>query len=258
MNTTLTVRTSIGEIPVNLTERGAGRPVLLLHGGAGPDSVTGFADTMALRLGVRVLTPVHPGFAGTPRPAALDTARKLAGVYRRLLEQLDLTDVVVIGSSVGGWIAAELALFAPDRVSGLVLMDAAGFESADHPVADYFSMTLDQVFDVSYANPDAFRIDVTKLTDAQKAIAAANRAALLVYGGREMSDPSLAARLAGITPRTLVIWGEADGMFTPAYGKEYASAIPTSTFHLVPNAGHLPYLESPDPVLASLSNFLTN
>ncbi len=250
------VRTSSGEIPVTVTQRGQGHPVLLLHGGAGLDSVAGFAALLAGRYPVQVLTPVHPGFGGTPRPAGLDSARKLGELYRDLLGQLSLTGVTVVGSSVGGWIAAELALAAPDRVSQLVLLDAAGLDSADHPVADYFAMTLDQVFDISYAHPDRYRIDVTKLTDEQRGIAAGNRAALEVYGGRSMADPGLAARLAGLTVPTLVIWGEADRMVTPAYGQEYAAAIPGSTFRVLPDAGHLPQIEAPEAVLSMLTGFI--
>jgi pimeloyl-ACP methyl ester carboxylesterase/mannose-6-phosphate isomerase-like protein (cupin superfamily) len=253
---TYQVATSFGDIPVTVTQRGQGRPVLLLHGGAGPDSVAGFAGLLAERFPVQVLVPVHPGFGGTPRPAGLDSARKLGELYRNLLGQLGLTGVTVLGSSIGGWIAAELALAAPDRVARLVLLDAAGLASADHPVADYFSMTLDQVFDVSYAHPDRYRIDLAKLTDGQRAVAAGNRAALEVYGGRSMADPGLAARLAGLTVPTLVVWGEADRMVTPAYGQEYAAAIPGATFRLVPDAGHLPQIEAPEAVLALLAEAL--
>ena len=117
-------------------------------------------------------------------------------------------------------------------------------------------MTLDQVFDVSFAHPDRFRIDPAQLTSEQQAIAAGNRAALEVYGGRSMADPGLAARLAGLTVPTLVVWGEADRMFTPAYGQEYAAAIPGATFRLVPDAGHLPQLEAPEAVLALLAEAL--
>jgi pimeloyl-ACP methyl ester carboxylesterase/mannose-6-phosphate isomerase-like protein (cupin superfamily) len=255
--TTYQVATPSGDIPVTVTQRGQGRPVLLLHGGAGLDSVAGFAGLLAEQFQVQVLTPVHPGFGGTPRPAGLDSARKLSELYRSLLGQLGLTGVTVLGSSIGGWIAAEVALAAPDRVSRLVLLDAAGLASADHPAADYFAMTLDQVFDVSFAHPDRFRIDPAQLTSGQQAIAAGNRAALEVYGGRSMADPSLAARLAGLTVPTLVVWGEADRMFTPAYGQEYAAAIPGATFRLVPDAGHLPQLETPGAVLALLTGALS-
>ncbi|HEX4724413.1 MAG TPA: alpha/beta hydrolase [Pseudonocardiaceae bacterium] len=238
---------------VTVTDRGAGRPVLLLHGGAGPDSVSGFADLLAGRLPLHVMTPVHPGFGGTPRPAGLDSVRALADVYRRLLDELDLTGVTVIGSSIGGWIAAELALCAEKRVERLVLMDAAGLVSTANPIADFFSLTLDQVVDLSYADPDAHRIDPGNWTDAQKAIAGGNRAALEVYGGRSMGDPSLTARLAGITAPTLVVWGAADRMMTPDYGREYAAAIPGAIFHILPNAGHLPQIETPEPLLALLA-----
>jgi pimeloyl-ACP methyl ester carboxylesterase/mannose-6-phosphate isomerase-like protein (cupin superfamily) len=252
---TYTVPAAFGAVPVTVTERGQGRPVLLLHGGAGPDSVAGFADLLADRYPLRVLIPVHPGFGGTPRPSGLDSVRKLAGVYRHLLDQLGLTGVTVAGSSIGGWVAAELALCAGDRVGSLILVDAVGLESAEHPVADFFSLTLDQVVDLSYADPDAHRIDLSGLTDEQKAVTAGNRAALQAYGGTSMADPGLAARLADTAAPTLVVWGEADRMATPAYGEQYAAAIPGATFCLVPGAGHLPQIETPEALLTLFGQF---
>jgi pimeloyl-ACP methyl ester carboxylesterase len=252
---TCTLPAPSGDVPVTVTEQGEGAPVLLLHGGAGLDSVAGFAALLAARRPVRVLTPVHPGFGGTPRPERLDSTRELAGVYRQLLDRLDLSGVTVIGSSLGGWIAAELALAAPGRIARLVLVDAVGVDSAEHPVADYFSLTLDQVFDLSFAHPDAYRIDPASLTPEQRAIAAGNRAALLAYSGQSMADPSLAGRLAGCTVPTLVVGGEADRMVTPAYGKEFAAAIPGASFVLMPDAGHLPQIETPDALLAALGPF---
>jgi pimeloyl-ACP methyl ester carboxylesterase len=253
---TYSLPTSFGPVPLTVTERGQGAPVLLLHGGAGPDSVAGFGDLLAARQPARVLTPVNPGFGGTPRPEPLDSMGKLAEVYASLLGQLDLTGVILIGSSIGGWIAAELALAAAARIAGLILLDAGGLVSTEHPATDFFSLTLDQVFDLSFAHPDAYRIDPATLTDTQKAIAAGNRAALEVYGGRSMADPGLAARLAGITVPTLVVWGEADRMMTPDYGKEYAAAIPGAAFHVLPGAGHLPQLETPAELLALAGPFI--
>lgn len=253
---TYTVSTSFGEVPVTVTERGQGRPVLLLHGGAGPDSVATFAELVGSRSARRVLTPTNPGFNATPRPDRLDSIRKLAEAYRRLLDELDLTDVTVVGNSIGGWIAAELTLIANDRVDKLVMVNAVGLESAEHPAADFFSLTLDQVIDISFADPDAHRIDPSTLTEKQQAIAAANRAALRIYGGRSMADPSLSARLAGISVPTLVIWGEADRMVTPAYGKQYAEAIPGAALRLIPGAGHLPQIETPDALLALIDEFI--
>src|ERR1700761_7852416 len=95
---------------VDSYEAGTGRPVLLLHGGAGPQSVTGFADLLAQRAPAHVIAPTHPGFGGTPRPESLDSIRGLAELYVGMLADLDLTDVTVIGNSIGGWITAEMAL----------------------------------------------------------------------------------------------------------------------------------------------------
>lgn len=247
---TYEVSTSSGDVSVTVTERGQGDPVLLLHGGAGPDSVTGFADQLAARLSYRVLTPVHPGFNGTNRPDWLDSARKLGDVYRGLLDDLGLASVTVAGNSIGGWIAAELALAAGDRVARAILIDAVGLNSADHPAADFFSLDPAEIADYSWANPEGHRIDVTSMTEAQRSVFAGNRNALLAYGGQAMDDPTLAARLGDLTAPTLIIWGEADRIVTPAYGEEYAAAIPKASFHLLPNAGHLPQLETPEAVLA--------
>jgi pimeloyl-ACP methyl ester carboxylesterase len=248
---TYQVSTPAGDVPVNVTESGAGgRPVLLLHGGAGPDSVTGFGDALAGRLPFRVLSPVYPGFSGTARPGWLDSIGELALVLRGLLANLDLTDVIVAGSSIGGWVAAELALAAPERVGQLVLIDPAGLDSAGHPIADFFSLTPDQLAELSWANPEGHRIDPAAMPEAQRAILLGNREALSVYGGRSMADPTLGARLGRVTAPTLVIWGEADRIVTPGYGKEYAAAIPGAVFRMVPAAGHLPQLENPEAVLA--------
>lgn len=239
-------------VPVTYTDQGAGRPVLLLHGGAGPFSVARFADLMSSSEPARVITPVHPGFDGTPRPEALASIRGLAAVYARLLRELGLTDVCVIGNSIGGWIAAELALAesaAPDRrVSSVVLVDAAGLVVDDAPAADFFSLTLDEVAGLSYFNPDAFRINPAVLPEERRAAMAANRETLLVYGGA-MADPGLLGRLPAVSIPTLVVWGAADRMFPSEHGRAYASAIPGAEFRLITEAGHLPQLETPGELL---------
>src|SRR5207253_7029316 len=96
----------MGDVDLTFTERGRGRPFVILHGGAGPLSVSGFADLLAETEHVRVITPTHPGFGGTPRPDKLASIRALAALYVELLDRLQLTDVTVIGNSIGGWIGA--------------------------------------------------------------------------------------------------------------------------------------------------------
>lgn len=242
-------------VTVQVTDEGQGRPVLLLHGGAGPDSVAGFGGLLASKYPVRVLTPAHPGFAGTERPEALASVRDLAAVYAALLDHLDLTGVIVAGNSIGGWIAAETALAAPSRVGRLVLIDAAGLDSTAHPAADFYSLSPAELAKLSWANPEGRVLDIASLPEAQQAVFAGNRAALETYGGRAMADPGLAPRLASVTAPTLVLWGEADRMFTPGYGREYAEAIPGAQFRLLPGVGHLPQLETPDATAEAIAEF---
>lgn len=253
---TLTVTTDgIGPVPVSYGDRGAGPCVLLLHGGAGPQSVTGFADLLAGARPARVITPVHPGFSGTPRPAGLNSPAGLARLYAALLGELGLSGVTVIGNSVGGWIAAEMALTGPARIGGVVLVDAVGIEVPGHPVADFFALTLDQVAELSYHDPARFRVDPAAMSPEQRAAMAGNRQALADYTGAGMTDPGLRVRLGQVTVPTRVIWGDSDRIADPGYGRAYAAAIPGAQFRLLPGSGHVPQIESPDRLLGAIGDF---
>ena len=242
--------TNIGPIELSVEERGKGRPYLLLHGGAGPQSFTAFAQLLAEKGSLRVITPTHPGFGGTPRPDELNSAAGLAALYIRLLDDLGLEDVALVGNSVGGWITAEMALLASPRISSVVLLDAVGIEVKGHPVADVSGLSVTEIQALSFHDPSAFRVDPATIPDAQKAIVAANGAALAVYAGSPaMADPTLLGRLNGIALPTLVLWGESDQIVNPAYGEAYAAAIPGARFEVLPATGHMPQMESPDLVL---------
>ena len=242
----------IGPVEVTVADYGSGQPFLLLHGGAGPASVTGFAEMFVAAHDVRVLVPTHPGFGGTARPEALGSVAGLAALYSRLLDVLDLQHVTVIGNSIGGWIAAEIALLKSPRVSGIVLIDAVGLEVPGHPVADFFSLTMDQVFARSFHNPEPFRVDPATLPPTAQAIAAGNRAAISVYAGAAMADPTLQYRLGSLEIPTLVLWGDSDGIVDIDYGRAYAAAIPMARFQLLPETGHSPQLETPDQVIHAI------
>jgi pimeloyl-ACP methyl ester carboxylesterase len=248
---------TVADVPVSFSDHGEGRPFLLLHGGAGPRSVAGFADLLAAAEPARVLRPVHPGFDGTPRPAGLHTIAGLAAVYTGLLDELDLTDVTVVGNSIGGWIAAEIALRRSPRISSVILVDAAGLAIPEQPIADFFSLTMDQVAELSYFEPAKFRIDVDAMPDAAKAAMAANRQTLQTYAGTGMSDAALLDRLRHVTTPTLVVWGAADRVIPLAHGEAYAAAIPGARLEIIDEAGHLPQLETPDTLLPLIWRFAT-
>jgi len=239
----------VGAVELTVTERGAGHPVLLLHGGGGPLTVNPWADRLAGAEHARVLTPVHPGFNATPRPAALDSVAALALTYVNLLEALDLEDVTVVGNSIGGWIAAEMAVLGSPRVSSYVLVDAVGIEVPGHPVADFFSLTPAELAARSYHDPATYGIDPAKLPPEARAAMLGNRAAIQVYAGQAMTDPGLAGRLSGVTTPALVVWGEADRIGDPDFGRAFAAAIPGAEFTLLPETGHMPQIETPDALV---------
>jgi pimeloyl-ACP methyl ester carboxylesterase len=130
--------------------------------------------------------------------------------------QLGLQDVTVIGNSLGGWITAEIALLKSPRVSG------------------------------------PFRIDPATLPPAAQAIAAGNRAAIGVYAGPAMTDPTLAGRLGTLEVPTLVLWGDSDGIVDIEYGRAYAEAIPMARFQVLSQTGHSPQQETPGQVIHAI------
>jgi pimeloyl-ACP methyl ester carboxylesterase len=245
----------VGTVPVSVEDVGAGPAFLLLHGGAGPHSVGAFAGLLADGGPARVLLPTHPGFNGTPRPDGLDTVAGLARLYAQLVADLHLDGVTVVGNSIGGWIAAEMAAQNSVHVGAVALVDAAGVDLAEDPIADFFSLTPDEVVNLSYFEPDRYRIDVAAMPAAQKAMMAANRAALGTYGGTAMADPSLLGRLSAVTVPVLVVWGVADRIIPLAHGRAYAAAIPTARLHVIERAGHMPQLERPDELVTVLAHF---
>ena len=246
ISTTRTINAvDIGPVGLTVEERGDGQPFLVLHGGAGPQSVAAFAELLAEQ-GCRVLVPTHPGFGGTLRPVKLNSVAGLAALYRGLLDDLGLEAVTVIGNSVGGWVAAEMALLSSSRISRLVLLDAVGIETEGHHVADVSGLSVPEIQALSFHDPTPFRVDPTALPDAQKAVLAGNGAALAIYAGSPaMADPTLLDRLGGINIPTLVLWGDSDQIVEPAYGQAYAAAIPRAHFQVLPATGHVPQMETP-------------
>lgn len=244
------------DLALTLAESGSGRPALVLHGGGGPATVSGLAEHLA---GTRhTVLPTHPGWNGTERPEWLADVSTLAGLYLDFLKAEGLHDVVLAGSSVGGWLAAEMA--ARDTaglIGALALLDPVGITVADQPIRDFFALDARGVAEFSYHDAERFFVDPTTLTEAQIAQRVGNMSALkAIAGDPYMHDPDLAGRLAAITAPTLVLWGRADRIVTPEYGRAFAAAIPGARFQVIERAGHLPQLERPEATFAALDAFL--
>ncbi|MFR0358562.1 alpha/beta fold hydrolase [Streptomyces sediminimaris] len=253
---TVTLTLDSGDVDLTVDEQGQGHPFLLLHGGGGPQTVAGFAGLLAEQRPARVITPVHPGFGGTARPDWLTDVPTLAEIYVRLLDELDLTDVTVVGNSIGGWITAEISLLRSHRVSSVVLVNAVGIHVPGHPVADPSALTPAELSALAFHDPAKFAVDPSTFSEAQRAVAAANQAALKVYAGpHAMADPTLRERLAKVTQPALVAWGESDQVVDADYGRAFAAAIPDAGFRLLHRTGHLPQLETPERLLPVVWDF---
>jgi pimeloyl-ACP methyl ester carboxylesterase len=247
-------RTSVVGLPgsarITVDDLDRTRPFLVLHGGGGVATVRGFADLLAHRTHSRVLVPTHPGFGGTARPAGLATTRDLAAAYVALLDELDLADVTVIGSSFGGWIAAEMALLDSPRLSGAVIVDGIGIGVDGHPMANAADLSPEELARLTFHDP----ANAPRPPTGGGSGPSPDIIAMASYAGPAMSDPTLITRLTGLELPVHVIWGESDGIVDPEYGKAYAAAIPMSVFTLLPKAGHLAPLETPEELLGAITD----
>jgi pimeloyl-ACP methyl ester carboxylesterase len=232
-----------------------GSAVLLLHGGAGPRSMAGLAA--ALSEHAYVITPTHPGFDGTPRPDWADRVDDLALAYLDLIDTLTLRQVLVIGSSFGGWIAAQMALLdTRGRISGLVMANAVGIQpEPPAEIADVAKLGPAELSRRAFYNP-ARRVNPATLSEEQQAGMAANGRTAAVYTGPHMYDPKLHRRLHRVTMPVLFVWGEEDGVVPIEYGRAFAASFPRSTFRPIPEAGHFPHIEQPGLTMAALGDFV--
>jgi len=251
-NTTLNLFSET--LPLTFAEQGDGQAVLLLHGGAGPASVAGLGD--ALSQSAHVIVPTHPGFNGEPRPDRFTRIDDLVLAYLALIERLDLSRVVVIGNSVGGWIAAEMALRQSPRLAGIVLLNAVGIDtgSSEKTIVDPMKLAPAERLALSFHDPERFA--AVPLTSEAAAMMADNQRTLRAYAGDPfMYEPTLRERLAQMSVPALVVWGESDRIVDADYGRLYASSIPGARFELVSEAGHFPQIERRDKVVRLIGDF---
>jgi pimeloyl-ACP methyl ester carboxylesterase len=243
------------DLPVTLTEAGSGRPALVLHGGGGPFTVARIAEHLAEAM--HAVTPTHPGWNGTARPDWVSGIDDIALVYLGYLEDNDLRDVLVVGSSLGGWIGAEMAVRDDaGRISGLILLDAVGVDVDGQPIRDFFALDARGVAEYSFHDADRFYVDPVTVSKEQAARQRANMATMRIVAGEPyMHDPTLLARLGRIAIPVLVIWGDSDRIVTPAYGAAYAAAVGDGRLAIVRNAGHLPQIEQPAATLALIDEY---
>jgi pimeloyl-ACP methyl ester carboxylesterase len=249
-------RITLGEVELDYLDRGSGRPLVVLHGAGGPRPDAPFIDLLAQRH--RVIAPTHPGFADAPLPGWFDSIDDLAYLYLDLLEALDLRDAIVLGISMGGWTACEIAIRSTHRLAGVVLVDSVGIKVSDREtrdIADIFATSAAELTRLTYHDP-AKAPNVLALPDDQLELVVRSRAASAMYLWEPYAhSPKLRRRLRRIDVPVLVLWGESDGLVTPDYGRAFAAAIPNAEFHIIEGAGHVPQLEQPQAFAAHVQRF---
>ena len=249
---------TVNGIRLEVVEKGRGRPLLFLHPGIGLDPNAPVIDQLAAH--ARVIAPSHPGFGNSEQPKTFTTVDDLAYFYLDLLEELDLKEVVLVGISFGGWIAAEIAVKSTARLSHLVLANAVGIKVGardTRDIVDMFAITESELNQLAYLDPKLAERNYKAMQEADVRVIARNREASARYGWSPyMHDPKLTGRLHRIRIPTLFLWGVADRILSEDYGRAYCAAIPGARFELIERAGHYPYIEAPDAFARAIFAFM--
>jgi pimeloyl-ACP methyl ester carboxylesterase len=230
----------------HLRRGGAGEPLLYLHGASGAPLIMPFMEKLAQRFDV--LVPEHPGYGLSDEPEWLENIHDAAYFYLDFLRKLNLKNVVVVGSSMGGWIAMEMAVRDTSRLKSLVLVSPAGIAARGVQPADIFLMPPEEVIrNLFHDEKLALARLAEPMTPEALDIALKNRhtTARLAWEPR-LHDPFLPKWLHRIDVPVKIIWGAHDRILPVGFVEEYKRLLPRAKVHIVENAGHLPQAEKPD------------
>jgi len=224
---------------------GSGRKILFLHGAGGSDSCLSFCNSLSLNHDV-ILTD-HPGFGKSETPEWLDNIHDMAFFYLDFLERMNLRNVHLVGQSLGGWIALEIAIRSTQRINFLTLIGSAGINIPEVRKGDLFMWDKDTRYRKMIYNKElAEKIINMPKNDDQNNTAIKNEftTARLAWEPR-FFDPNLPKWLHRINIPTQVIWGQNDLIFPLAYGEKLAASIPDASLSVIEDCGHLPQIEKP-------------
>jgi pimeloyl-ACP methyl ester carboxylesterase len=243
-------------VRIHLLSAGSGEPVLYLHGVGATDAWLPFHARLAARC--HLLAPDLLGFGQSDRPDWLDDVQDYAVHCLDLLDTLGLERVHLVGLSLGGWIAAELAVWASHRLQSLTLVDAAGLYLPGYEVPDIFALSYEQTIRLLFEDQSvAERVLGIPDTPDFAAQRLKGQVTLARVGWNPyLYSPKLMQRLHRIQTPTLVLWGERDRLFPVAMGEAWAAAIAGARLEVVPGCGHSPPTEQPARTAESIADFI--
>jgi pimeloyl-ACP methyl ester carboxylesterase len=250
-----TVSVRGGKFNVRLRHGGSGEPLVYLHGGTGGSaggSMSGFLDMLAERY--EVFVPIHPGWGSSTGVEHLANCVDMALYYHDFFDTLGLTSVHLVGSSLGGMFAAEIAAINSSYVRKLVLAAPAGLLRKELPYLPP-ETPPELVMRGAFMNPPAVPAlgpEIQGEVTLQREKAAAVAAKFFSPGAGQ----GLEKRIHRIKAPTLLVWGAHDGLVNPGYGPVWQALIPNSQLVIMPNAAHVPMLENADEFVTLVSKFL--
>ncbi len=250
--------TSINGLGYSYRRSGGGKaPLLYLHGTESLSHWPEFLDDLAGSYDV--IAPDIPGFGGTDTQEKLDDISDLAYYFADFLEDQNLANVHLVGHSLGGWIALEMAVRTCDRLADLTLLAPGGIHVKGHHKADIFMIDPDEQARMAFADEAlgqqaAARAGEEKYED----VAITDRIAAARFGWNpRFFNPRLDRWLHRVNKPSLIIWGEQDRIFPPEMAGALQSRIPGSELVMLADCGHLPHVEKRAETLSAMANFMT-
>ena len=248
----------VADVELELFESGQGRPVLFLHGSEGFDPRQPFVASLSEKR--RIVAPSHPGFGKSSLPDWLDSVDDIAHLYLELMDFLKLDGVDLVGCSIGGWIAAEMATKSPERFRRLVLVGPVGIKvgpSDKLDIPDVYAMPESEVQRLLYKDPERMKPDLAKMPDDElAAVFRARETLALLTWEPWMHNPKLRRRLQRVASPALFIRGESDGLVSQTYLDAYSHMLPDARTLTIKAAGHMPQLEQPVAFATAVLEFL--
>jgi len=246
-------------LQVAYRRKGTGPPTVFLHGAGTTRMWLPFYERMSE--GVDFLAPEHPGFGDTPMPDWLDGFDDLVLHYHDLLDAFELDQVHLIGFSLGGWIAANIGIFYPERLKSLTLITPAGLRVQDAPATDLMRMPVEQIPDVLFNGRTQDYLDYLPdphdLDAAIRGYGEASTFAKLAWNPRY--DYRLDRRLARIECPALVVQADEDRLIPNAHPPRWAELLPDARLEKVSGehpTGHLLIVQEPDRAAEVIGGFI--
>ncbi len=248
----------LGGVELEVDIRGSGAPLLLLSSEDQLENDLPLVNELAKTR--QVIIPSPPGFGHSARPDWMTNIDDVSYVYLDLIEALGLKSVDIVGFSLGGWIAAEMATKDDSLMRKLVMVDAYGVKIGgpfDVDIEDMWVQHPSKVAAFKWHDAEKGKRDFPNMSDDALTIVAQNLETFARYCWEPyMHNPKLKHRLHRISIPALFLWGANDGLTKPSYGKAYAGLIPGAKFQTIAESGHYPHIEQPGAFMHALNTFL--